>query len=51
MIRMIRTIISKMMRWTRHVVIMVEMGYAYRVLIGKPEAGKPLCNLEVDRRI
>jgi len=33
---------SRRMRWTRHVVCMVERKIVYRVLVGKPEGWCPL---------
>jgi hypothetical protein len=38
----IRMIKSRRMRWTGHVERMGEMRNAYRILVGKPEARRPL---------
>jgi hypothetical protein len=38
----IKIIKSRGMRWTRHVVRMLEKRNAYRLLVGKPEGKRPL---------
>jgi hypothetical protein len=48
---MIRMIISKRIKLKIQVANILDTGNAYRVLIGKPEARKPINNLEVDGRI
>jgi hypothetical protein len=37
----IQLIISRRMRWVRHVARMEKSRYAYRVLVRKPEANRP----------
>jgi hypothetical protein len=38
----IRVIISKRMRWVRHVADIGEMRNRYKILVGKPEGKRPL---------
>jgi hypothetical protein len=55
---MIRVIIARRMRWAGHVARMGEMRGAYNILVGRPEARRPLGrprrrwedNIEIDLR-
>jgi hypothetical protein len=43
---LIRMIKSRRMRWTRHVARMGEKKIVYRILVGKPEANRPLSRVK-----